>query len=298
MHPIFFLLYIFLFYQCYAWTSFEELYSSTMFDIKNKTKHNTAIPSFLPLHPQEEATTLQRQLLSVLLANSFDIYLHIFLKCAYIAASLFLHFWHHLLTFYYVERVPGSLPPPVSHTHTHTRAHTHLTHPLSRWFIRIANFFLSSPAHGIQKFLGQESNLHHSSDLRHKSDNSRSLTCWATRELPVLQFLLDQSLQDCDCKDAMLMSNSLWEAYIFSTPSVLKFHHVEPWCGHVGGGGFSVWKLISFSPRASLELAYNILPPVFSFWKHFDSHRGPPGQLPTFSYLSYFLSLCFPCSTF
>ena len=31
------------------------------------------------------------------------------------------------------------------------------------------------------KFLGQESNLHHSSNQSHSNDNAGSLTCWATR---------------------------------------------------------------------------------------------------------------------
>ena len=39
-------------------------------------------------------------------------------------------------------------------------------------------------AHGMRKFPGQGLNPHHSSDLSHKSDNTGSLTCCATRELP------------------------------------------------------------------------------------------------------------------
>ena len=40
-------------------------------------------------------------------------------------------------------------------------------------------------AHGMQKFPGKGWNLHHSSDLSHSSDNTRSLTSQATRELPL-----------------------------------------------------------------------------------------------------------------
>ena len=36
---------------------------------------------------------------------------------------------------------------------------------------------------GTRKFPGQGSNSHDSSDLSHSTDNARSLTCWATREL-------------------------------------------------------------------------------------------------------------------
>ena len=36
---------------------------------------------------------------------------------------------------------------------------------------------------GIQKFLSQGSNLQHSGDQSHSTDNAGSLTCWATREL-------------------------------------------------------------------------------------------------------------------
>ena len=34
----------------------------------------------------------------------------------------------------------------------------------------------------MQKFQGQESNLYHSCDLNHSSDNTGSLTCFVTRE--------------------------------------------------------------------------------------------------------------------
>ena len=40
------------------------------------------------------------------------------------------------------------------------------------WF----SFLGERHAHGTQKFLGQGSNRHHSSDLSHSSDNARSLT--------------------------------------------------------------------------------------------------------------------------
>ena len=52
-----------------------------------------------------------------------------------------------------------------------------------------------------------------------------------------------------------------------------------------------MWKLVLVRPRTSLEFVYNFLPPAFSFWKPFASHRGPPGQLPHFLNLSYFLSV-------
>ena len=43
----------------------------------------------------------------------------------------------------------------------------------------------------MQKFLGQESNPHHSSDPSHSSDDARSLTYWVTRKL--LSAILESS---------------------------------------------------------------------------------------------------------
>ena len=47
-------------------------------------------------------------------------------------------------------------------------------------------FFFFVFVSSMKKFLGQESNMRHSSDPSHSSDNTKSLTHWATRELPVL----------------------------------------------------------------------------------------------------------------
>ena len=44
-------------------------------------------------------------------------------------------------------------------------------------------------AWGMWKFLGQELNMHHNSDLSHSSDNARPLTCWTTGELLAYIFL-------------------------------------------------------------------------------------------------------------
>ena len=53
-------------------------------------------------------------------------------------------------------------------------------------------FFLWYHAHGIWKFQAQGSNLCHSSNQSHSSDNTRSLSHWATRELHPLLRILDQ----------------------------------------------------------------------------------------------------------
>jgi len=45
-------------------------------------------------------------------------------------------------------------------------------------------FFFSSPHHSMWTFLGQGSNLYHSYKSSHSTDNTRSLTHSATRELP------------------------------------------------------------------------------------------------------------------
>ena len=50
-------------------------------------------------------------------------------------------------------------------------------------------FFFFDYTHDMRKFPGQGSNLHNSSDLSHSSDNPGSLTCSATRELPILPFI-------------------------------------------------------------------------------------------------------------
>ena len=44
-------------------------------------------------------------------------------------------------------------------------------------------FLFGGCTHSMWKLLGQGSNLHHCSDSSHSSDNARSFTCWATREL-------------------------------------------------------------------------------------------------------------------
>ena len=45
-------------------------------------------------------------------------------------------------------------------------------------------FFFFGLASSMQKFLGQESNLCHSSNPSHRSDNTGSLTCWVTGNPP------------------------------------------------------------------------------------------------------------------
>lgn len=49
---------------------------------------------------------------------------------------------------------------------------------------RILVVFFFWPCHHMQKFLGQGSNPHHSSSPGHCSNNTRSFSCCATRELP------------------------------------------------------------------------------------------------------------------
>ena len=49
-------------------------------------------------------------------------------------------------------------------------------------------FYFFGCAQGLQNFPGQGSNPHYISDPSHRSDNARSLTCRATREL--LEFLV------------------------------------------------------------------------------------------------------------
>ena len=51
-----------------------------------------------------------------------------------------------------------------------------------------------SHSHGMQKFLRQESNPHHSSDLSHSSDNTGSLSHWITRNSGSALYILDNSL--------------------------------------------------------------------------------------------------------
>ena len=63
----------------------------------------------------------------------------------------------------------------------------------------VFSFFFFGFIHGMQKFPGQGSNMHHSSHLSSCSDNAGSLTHWATREhlnlffkLSELQFIYQQ----------------------------------------------------------------------------------------------------------
>ena len=52
---------------------------------------------------------------------------------------------------------------------------------ISSWYCNGMRLFFGH-ANGTWNFLGQGSNLHHSSELSHSSDNARSLTHWAPRE--------------------------------------------------------------------------------------------------------------------
>ena len=49
------------------------------------------------------------------------------------------------------------------------------------FFLFFFNIFFGH-ARDMQKFPGQGLNLSHISDLSHSSDNTKSLTCWVTRE--------------------------------------------------------------------------------------------------------------------
>ena len=51
--------------------------------------------------------------------------------------------------------------------------------------------YLFGHTHSMGKFLGQESNLRHSSDQSHKSDKAGSLTHWATSKLLGFIFTVD-----------------------------------------------------------------------------------------------------------
>ena len=59
-------------------------------------------------------------------------------------------------------------------------------HPPFWFFLRVGR-----NARGMWKFLGR-SKLRHSSDLSPSSDNTRSLTCWATRELQMMLIGMEQ----------------------------------------------------------------------------------------------------------
>ena len=59
---------------------------------------------------------------------------------------------------------------------------------LKRKHIQILLFFFPHTL-GMQKFWDQGSNLSQSSDLNHSSDNTGSLSSWATRELHSLSFV-------------------------------------------------------------------------------------------------------------
>ena len=55
-------------------------------------------------------------------------------------------------------------------------------------FIYLFTYLFIGHAHGMKKFLSQTSNPYHN------NDNARSLTCWATRELPfILVFILSNT---------------------------------------------------------------------------------------------------------
>ena len=60
--------------------------------------------------------------------------------------------------------------------------------PLASKKFRKRKFFFG-PTCAMWKFLGQGLNPCHSSDLCHWRDSTRSLTCWATREIPKEKYI-------------------------------------------------------------------------------------------------------------
>ena len=80
-----------------------------------------------------------------------------------------------------------SLSAMVQPMETNSRNSSHLSLSLSLFFF----FFWLCP----QKFPGQGSNLCHSSDPSQCSDNARSLTHWATRELPIAGISIQMVLE-------------------------------------------------------------------------------------------------------
>ena len=74
------------------------------------------------------------------------------------------------------------------------------------WFFIILFYFIFiifGRAHSMQKFPGQGLNLHCSSNQSHSSDNARSLTHLATRELPEPWFFNAQKKDNADCSIAV-----------------------------------------------------------------------------------------------
>ena len=61
------------------------------------------------------------------------------------------------------------------------------------------NVFIGGHAHSMQNFLGQGSNSYHS------GDNTRSLTCWATRELPF--FICRMKIRISSSQDSLIGLN-------------------------------------------------------------------------------------------
>ena len=76
--------------------------------------------------------------------------------------------------------------------------------------------------HGMQKFLGQGSNLLHSSNLSHSSDNAGSLTYWAIREL-LNQVIFCCWVLEIFCIFWMLICG----LHIFSPICELPFYYVD-----------------------------------------------------------------------
>ena len=76
------------------------------------------------------------------------------------------------------------------------------------------------------KFLSQGLNLCHSNDPSHQSDNTRSLTCWATQELPIISFFIKEIPSIIhSSRVVLLVTIFLWifsSENILASPSFLK----------------------------------------------------------------------------
>ena len=86
----------------------------------------------------------------------------------------------------------------LSITWEHQSTWSHLILTVLQGDMVIIFIFSFGCAWGVQKFSDQGSNPHHSSNPSHSSENTRSLTCWAARELPIVSVWQRRNLRLID----------------------------------------------------------------------------------------------------
>ena len=117
----------------------------------------------------------------------------------------------------------------------------------------------------MQKFLGQGLNLHHSSDPSRCNDSARSLTCWATRELPRAWIVIGHA---CKGEETKPRPKCEWSEETSSPESNSEGSHLD-WIGEKACPTRKILSQPWFGKKEMENGAYRIpnpKPPFYGLW--------------------------------